>query len=65
MSSFITNKIDQSLPDRVGENAKRLEDLLNAVNWPRFINAAVWLHISLLIFLFTVIAVIRLALSLF
>jgi len=65
MATLITNKYEQSLPERVGDNAKRLETLLAAVNWRRLIVVAAWLHVSFLLFLFTTIAVIRLALHLF
>jgi hypothetical protein len=65
MSSFITNKIDQPLPDRVGENAKRLEALLSAVDWKRLAKFAFLIHLGLLYFLFTTIVITRLALHIF
>lgn len=62
---FRTNKIDQKLPDKIGENAKRLEEFLQAVRWQKIARAAIYAHIAFLIFLFTTIAVIRLAFKLF
>lgn len=61
--AFITNKIDK--PTKTGDNAKRLQTILDAVNWKRFIMYAVCLWISLLLILFSTIVVIRLALSIF
>jgi hypothetical protein len=62
--TFVTNKIDRA-PARVGENAKRLQDRLDAVNWKRFIMYAISFWISFLVVLFSTIVVIRLALSIF
>ena len=63
MIDFRTNKIDQTFPERVGENAKRLQDFLSQVNWRQFVKYAVWIHVGFLLFLFTTIAVVRLALK--
>lgn len=62
---FITNKIDQPLPDRIGDNAKRLEALLAAVDWKNFAKHAFLIHLGLLYFLFSTIVVIRIALKIF
>jgi|GEM_PF-5296290 hypothetical protein len=65
MSNLITNKYDQSLPERVGDNAKRLEALLSAVNWKRLAKFAFLIHLGVLYFLFTTIVIIHIALHIF
>lgn len=61
--AFITNKIDK--PTKTGENAKRLQAILDSVDWKRLIVYAVCFWISFLLLLFSTIVVIRLSLSIF
>lgn len=53
--------VKQSFPDKVGDNAKRLADLLTTTDWKKV--GKIWfvLHIALLFSIFTIIAVVRLA----
>lgn len=37
MEEVKSNLIDQPLDDMVGENAKRLENLINTVNWKNIV----------------------------
>lgn len=56
------NKHHQTFPEQVGDNAKLLEELLQQIQWRRFLNWYAALFGILLISIFLLIVVVRFAL---
>ena len=63
MFDFRTNYKNKPVPNEMGENAKRLEEMAKAVNWKPIIKFVLIAWSILLSLTFTTIVVIRLALK--
>lgn len=57
-----TNKIHQEFEEKFGQNAQFLEDLLKQINWKLFIKAFFIILGMVLLTLFTIVFVVKLAL---
>jgi len=60
-----TNKIHQQIEEKMGENAKLLEERLKQINWSVFLRVYASLLGVFLVSTFLIIAVIRAALKVF
>mgnify|MGYP001008694146 CR=1 FL=1 len=60
-----SNKIRQELPEKIGENAKRLEEIISAADWKKIGKFLAIGYAAILIAVFLMLVVIRFAFAIF